>query len=187
MSAPDIREARKRFRPVIGRSVPTDLVRLLVAIVLLSVSILIVGFVWWLAIAVLLVVATMAFPRSPAAWGLSGLLAVFALGAANAGPTWKSALALASVHALYQFALMLSWLPDRGRVQLRILGRMLRTYLIIQIPAQIAAFAILTLLSGTSAAATLISPAFGLAAGIALVVLVALVVIPQLRSARDAD
>jgi hypothetical protein len=62
---------------------------------------------------------------------------------------------------------------------------MLRSYLIIQIPAQLVSLVVLTVLSGQSVAATLTSPLFGIVAGVALVLLVALVLAPILRERPD--
>jgi hypothetical protein len=75
----------------------------------------------------------------------------------------------------------LSWLPVGGPIQLRVVGRLVRPYLIIQVPAQLVSFAVLTVLSGGSVVATLTSPVFGLVAAIGLVLLVLFVIVPTLR------
>jgi hypothetical protein len=75
----------------------------------------------------------------------------------------------------------LSWLPVGGPIQLRVVGRLVRPYLIIQVPAQLVSFAVLTVLSGGSVVATLTSPVFGLVAAIGFVLLVVFVIVPTLR------
>jgi hypothetical protein len=163
-----------RFRPVIGASVPASIVRLVVAIVLLALSFGIVGIQPLLALALLLCIATMVFPRAPAAWMLAALLAVLSLGPQGAVPGWKFFVALAGVHLLHLVGMTLTWLPAGGPVQLRVLGRILRGYLLIQVPAQLVAFLVLGLLTGPSGAAAITSPVFGLVAAVGLAVLVAL-------------
>jgi hypothetical protein len=125
--------------------------------------------------------AALAFPKLPAIWALAILLAIEALGPFHGAPDWRFFVVLAGAHALHLFGLMLNWLPLTGRIQLRVLGRMLRSYLIIQVPAQLIAFVVLTLLSGNPVAAALTSPLFGLLAGVGLVGLVAFVIVPILR------
>ncbi len=163
-----------RFRPEIGASIPASVVRLVIAIVLLGLSFGIVGIQPLLALALLLSIATMVFPRAPAAWMLAGLLAVLSLGAPAAAPGWKFFVALAGVHLLHLVGMTLTWLPAGGPVQVRVLGRILRGYLLIQVPAQLVAFLLLNLLAGPSGAAAITSPVFGLVAAVGLAVLVAL-------------
>jgi hypothetical protein len=186
MTREELRELNRRFRPAIGRSVPVSIVRLGIGVVLLALCFGIIGFNLYLPFGLLLAVMTLAFPRTPAAWGLAILLAVLALGSFHAAPTWQFFVALAGVHALHQFGMMLAWLPVSGRIQLGLLGRMLRSYLIIQIPAQLISLVLLTLLSGRSVVATLTSPLFGVVSGVGLLLLVAIVLAPILRASGDA-
>jgi hypothetical protein len=185
MTKEELREVNRRFRPAIGRSIPVSMVRLGIAVVLLALCFGVIGINLYLPFGLLLAVMTLAFPKTPAAWALAILLAVLTLGAYHATPTWQFFVMLAGAHALHQFGMMLAWLPLGGRIQLGILGRMLRSYLIIQIPAQLISLVILTLLAGTSVAATLTSPLFGVIAGIGLLLLVALVLVPILRVAES--
>ena len=76
----------------------------------------------------------------------------------------------------------LVWLPANGRIQVPILLRMLRSYLIIQIPAQLVSYAVLSLVSGASVGQLLVTPVFGVVAAVCLLLLVILVVLPILRS-----
>lgn len=181
MSSVDVRAASLRFRPQIGRAVPVTVVRLGIAAVLLALCFSILGFDRYLAFGILLAAATLVFPRTPAAWALAILLAVFALDGFQAAPGWRFFVMLAGAQALHQFGSMLAWLPVSGQIQLRILGRMLRSFLIVQVPAQVVSFAVLTLLSGASVVRTLTSPVFGLVAGLGLALMVVLVVVPLLR------
>ena len=184
MTTAELREINRRFRPAIGRSVPVSIVRLGIAVILLALCFGIIGFNLYLPFALLLAVMAIAFPRTPAVWALAILLAALTLGAYDAAPTWQFFVVLAGAHALHQFGMMLPWLPVSGRIQLTVLGRMLRSFLIIQIPAQLISLVVLTLLSGRSVAATLTSPLFGVVAGVALVLLVVLVLVPVLRPER---
>jgi hypothetical protein len=181
MTKTELREVNRRFRPTIGRSVPVSVVRLGIAVVLLALCFGIIGFNLYLPFGLLLAVMTLAFPRTPAAWALAILLVVLTLGSYNTAPTWQFFVMLAGAHALHSFGMMLAWLPVSGRIQLGILGRMLRSYLIVQIPAQLISLVVLTLLSGTSVVATLTSPLFGVVAGVGLLLLVILVLVPVLR------
>ena len=185
MTTAELRAVNLRLRPAIGRSVPVTLVRLGMAVVLLALCFGIIGFTLYLAFGLLLAVMTLAFPKTPAAWVLAILLAVLTLGSYHSAPTVQFFVVLAGAHALHQFGMVLAWLPVSGRVQLGVLGRILRSYLIIQIPAQLISLVVLTLLSGTSVVATLTSPLFGIVAGIGLLLLVALVLVPILRPGAD--
>jgi hypothetical protein len=162
------------FRPRIGRSVPASIVRLVISAVVLGLSFGIVGIQPLLALALLLSIATLVFPRAPAAWMLAALLAVLCLGPVGVAPGWKFFLALAGVHLLHVIGMTLTWLPAGGPVQLRVIGRILRGFLLIQLPAQLVAYFVLNLLAGATAAAALTSPVFGLVAALGLAALVAL-------------
>jgi hypothetical protein len=161
-----------RFRPEIGRTVPASIVRLVIAVILVGLSLAVIGWQLPFALALLLSLGTLVFPRSPAAWLLAGLLAISALGAFGVAPGWKFFVVLAGAHAIHLFGMMLGWLPVGGPVQLRVLGRMLRVFLVIQIPAQAVALIVLTLLAGKPVISALVSPQFGLIAGIGFVLLV---------------
>jgi hypothetical protein len=164
----DSGEAAPRFRPAIGRAIPASVVRLVVVLVILALSFGIVGIQPLLAVALLLSLVTMVFPRAPGAWLLAGFLALFSLSPVGASPGWKFFVALAGVHLLHVIGTTLTWLPLGGPVQLRILGRILRRFLLIQVPAQVVAYLVLNILAGSSGHAALISPFFGLAAVLAL-------------------
>jgi hypothetical protein len=161
-----------RFRPVVGHTVPASIVRLIFAVVMVGLSFAVIGWQLPLALALLLSLGTLVFPKTPAAWLLAGLLAVSALGGFGEAPGWKFLLVLAGAHALHVFGMALGWLPVGGPVQLRVLGRMLRTFLIIQVPVQVLSVVVLTLLAGKSVTSALNSPQFGLIAGIGFVLLV---------------
>jgi hypothetical protein len=177
MTTTERRAAIHRFHPEIGRRVSVWLVRAGIAVLLVALCVSAIGETPYLIVALLLVGVALAFPRTPAAWVLAILLAVLTLGPVDAGPSWRSFVVLAGAHALHQFGMLLAWLPVRGHIQLRILGRMLRSYLLIQIPAQLISVVVLNLLSGTSA--TFRSPVFGIVASLGLLLLVTLVLVPM--------
>jgi hypothetical protein len=170
-----------RFRPEIGRSVGAGWLRVIAAAIMVGLSISVIGWQPLLAIALFLSLGALVFPRSPAIWGVIALLAVFSLGPIGAAPDWRFFAVLAGAHLLHVFGMMFSWMPPAGPVQLRVLGRMLRTFVIIQIPAQLVSLLVLTLLAGRSVSATLTSPAFGIVAGIGFVLLVVFVIVPIAR------
>jgi hypothetical protein len=175
------RAAATRFRPDVGRSVPASIVRLVIAAIMIGLCFAIIGWQWTLAIALFLALGTLVFPKSPAAWALAGMLAVYTLGAFGAAPNGKFFVVLAGAHALHLAGMTLGWLPVGGPVQLRVIGRLLRTFVVIQIPAQLVSFVVLTLLAGKSVVATLTSPVFGVVAGLGFVVLVIAVIVPTVR------
>jgi hypothetical protein len=174
-----------RFRPAVGRSVPASIVRLVIAVIMIALCFPIVGWQLWLAAALFLALATLVFPKAPGAWALALMLAIFALGGYGVAPDWKFFVVLAGAHALHVFGMTLSWLPIGGPVQLRVLGRMLRTYVVIQVPAQLVSLLVLTLLAGKSVTAALTSPAFGLLAALSFVLLVIVVIAPTVRGRFD--
>ena len=174
-----------KFRPEVGPSVPAGVVRLVVAILCVGLSFAIVGWQLPLAIALFLSLATLVFPRTPAAWLLAAVLAIFALGGYATAPSWKFFVVLAGAHLLHLSGMTLGWLPISGPVQLRVLGRMLGRFLIIQVPVQLISFVVLTLLAGKSVAGALTSPAFGLLAGLGFALLVIAVVVPIVRGRLD--
>jgi hypothetical protein len=157
------------------------MVRLAIGVICVATSFGVIGLQWPVVVAMFLTLATLVFPRSPAAWALAALLAIASLGTLGAAPDWRFFVALAGAHLLHVFGMTLSWLPVGGPVQLRVLGKSLRTFVIIQIPAQLVAFVVLTLLAGRSVAAALTSPAFGILAAVGFVVLVIVVLVPVAR------
>ena len=175
MSAPS------EFRPDVGRSVASSAVLGVVAVAILGASFAIIGPQILFAVAVLLSVATVAFRRSPAAWALAAVLVFLSLGPIGTPPSWKFYVALAAAHFLHVVGMTFSWLPSGGRVQLRVLWRILRMYLVIQIPAQLLSFLIVNLLAGGGAAAALSSPVFGLVAAVGFIAVAALIVVPVVR------
>jgi hypothetical protein len=144
-------------------------------ILILGLSFGIVGIQPLLAVALLLSLATVVFPRAPGAWLLAGQLALFSLGPVGISPGWKFFVALAGVHLLHVIGMTLTWLPLSGAVQLRVLGRIVRRYLLIQVPTQLVAYVVLNALAGSSGTAAIVSPFFGLVAVLALALLAVLI------------
>jgi hypothetical protein len=174
-----------RFRPAVGRSVPVSVVRLVVAVVIAALCVTVIGWQLWLAVGLLFALATIVFPTTPAAWLLAGVLAVFTLDGYSQAPDWKFFVVLAGAHLLHVTGMTLRWLPVSGPIQLRVLGRILRPFVIIQVPAQVVSFLVLELLAGRSVVTTLTSPAFGLVAAVGLVLLVVAVVVPIVRGSAE--
>jgi hypothetical protein len=170
-----------RFRPEVGRSVRASVIRLAIAAVCVGLSFAIIGLQPLLAVALFLSLAALVFPKTPAAWALAILLAAFSLGAFGAAPSWKFFVVLAGAHLLHVIGMTLAWLPVGGPVQLRVIGRLLRPYLIIQVPAQLLSLLVLTVLSGRPVVSALTSPVFGVVAAVGFVLLVVFVVIPAVR------
>jgi hypothetical protein len=185
MSIATARARRSRFQPSEGVTVSVTTVRIVVGLVLAGLCFGILRTPLQLAIGLALAAASLAFPKIPAAWGLAILLAVAVLGSFHSAPDWRFFVVLAGAHVLHLFGLMLIWLPINGRIQLRLLGLMLRSYLIVQLPTQLVAFVLLSVLSGNSVTAALTSPLFGLLAALALVCLVVVVLVPIVRGARE--
>jgi hypothetical protein len=119
--------------------------------------------------------------RVPLGWILMTLLAVTVLAYETEPSLLKVVLTVAAIHAVHELGTILVWLPTRGRIQLVLLARMLRRYVLIEVPAQ-AIVVVTYLLAVPSMAARLENPVFGLVAAVALLVLVALIVVPQLRN-----
>jgi len=185
MSMATTRTRRARFVPFAGATVSVTTVRIVVGLVLAGLCFCILRTPLQLAIGLVLAAASLAFPKIPAAWGLAILLGVAALGSFHATPDWRFFVVLAGAHALHLFGLMLIWLPAGGRIQRSLLVRMLRSYLIVQLPTQLLAFVLLSVFSGNSVTTTLTSPFFGLLAALALVCLVVVVIVPVVRGARE--
>lgn len=185
----DSHPGANRFRPAIGRAVPAFVLRLVIAAIMVSLCVVIIGWQMLLAVALLLAFVALVFPRAPAAWALAAVLAIVALGGFGAAPGWKFYVVLAGAHALHVFGVTLTWLPGSGRVQLRVLGVMLRRFLVIQVPVQLLSLLVLTLLSGRSVVATFTSPVFGVVAGAGFLLLVVFVVVPALirQPGREAE
>ena len=169
------------FRPVVRRTVSSSAILLVVAAISLVLSYAIIGPQILLALAVLLTIATIAFRRSPGAWALAALLVFTSLGPIGSAPGWKFFVAMAAAHFLHVVGMTFTWLPGGGRVELRVLGRPLRMFLVIQIPAQLLSFLILTMLAGGTGVTALASPVFGLLAAVGFIAVAALIVIPVLR------
>lgn len=179
------RARRSRFQPAVGATIPVTIVRIVVGVVLVGLCLTILRSPLQLVVGLVLAAASLAFPKIPAIWALAALLAVSALGAFHTVPDWRFFVVLAAGHALHLFGVMLVWLPITGRVQRRVITRMVRSYLVVQLPTQVGAFVLLTALSGRSVTAALTSPFFGLLAALALVGLVVVVLVPILRGDRE--
>ncbi|MDQ1571148.1 MAG: hypothetical protein QOF79_1822 [Actinomycetota bacterium] len=178
------RERRAELLPEIGVSLPVWLIRAGMAVVMLGVSLAEFGVSTLFALGVVGTIAVLVFRRAPIAWMFVLLIAASILQTTLTGPSWQLAVAIAGTHTLHEFGVMSAWLPERGRVQRSVLARLLRSWLVIQVPVQLAALALVVLITGTSIATALASPVFGVIAGLCLVGLVALVLVPILRGAR---
>ena len=180
----DAREKRAQLLPAIGVSLPVSLIRAGMGVAMIGLSFGEFGFSTLLFVAVAGAAAVLLFPRPPFAWMFVLLFAVPFVQVPPTGPSWQLALAIAGTHTLHEFGMMSGWLPQRGRVQRAVLGRMLRSWLFIEIPVQAVALGIILVVTGTSISTALASPVFGVIAALCLLGLVILVLVPILRGSR---
>ena len=171
--------------PGIGPYLPIALVRVGIAGVLASSSLILLPNYLPAALALFTAVLMVLLRRVQLGWVIMVLLAVTVLAYETHPAILRVALAVAAIHATHELSAMLVWLPARGRIQLIVLVRLLRRYLLIEVPVQ--AIVVITFaLTIPTAAAQLATPLFGLAGAIGLLLLVVLVVAPGLRN-RDGS
>jgi hypothetical protein len=185
MTSADVRGQLAKFRPAVGPTISVGAIRLAMAIIMAGLCVAVIGFSLLLALGLFLAAAALAFPKIPSVWALALLLAVVGLGPIGQMPEWRFFVVLAGVHALHQFGMTLAWLPITGRVQLRVVARAVRSYLIIQVPAQLVSYVVLVVLTGAPIVSRLSSPLFGLVAAVALLALAAMILVPVLRRSRE--
>lgn len=174
--------------PRIGPSLPPLTIALASFVVGAVAGVVILGVSPWLIIALVLAVGAAALPRGPFAMILVVVLALALLlppQSTFAAPVYspRFVVLLAAAHLLLVLGSLGAWLPWRARVQLAVLGRPLARYLAVQVPAQLVAFAVLTLAAPGSAVVGSVWVA--LLGAVALVALAVVVLAPLLlRPAR---
>jgi hypothetical protein len=166
--------------PEIGSYLPIVVLRGLIAVVLAGTGLLLLPNYLPASLAFCVGVLMVVVRRVPLGWILMTLLAVTVLAYDTEPSLLRVAFTVAAIHAVHELGSILVWLPTRGRIQLVILGRVLRRYVLIEVPTQVIV-AVTYALAVPSTASRLANPVFGLAAAIALLLLVALIVVPRLR------
>lgn len=179
MTALDSSRARAPF-PEMGPRLPIVVLRALIAIVLACTGLLLLPNYVPATLAFCVGVLMVLVRRVPLGWILMTLLTVTVLAYESDPSLLKVALTVAAIHAVHELGTIVVWLPARGRIQLILLARMLRRYLLIEVPTQ-AIVVVTYVLAVPSTASRLESPVFGLVAAIALLLLVTLIVVPRLR------
>lgn len=180
----EAREHRASLLPAIGVSLPVWLIRAGMGVAMVSLSFVEFGVTTLFFVGIAGSVAVLLFPRAPFAWMFVLLFAVPFVQQPPTGPSLQLALAIAGAHTLHEFGMISGWLPQRGRVQRAVLDRMLRSWLFIEIPVQLVALGLVLVITGTSITTALASPVFGVIAGLSLLGLVLVLLIPILRGSR---
>jgi len=164
--------------PDIGaRTLPGWSVRALFAVIALLLLLVGVPEGPWTVIAALLVAVAVWRPRWLTAWVLSGVLVLSSL--VEPGVLTVRLLALiAGVHALHLLGAWMLAVPPAARLQPAVLLPSLRRFVLVQLPVQVLAVAIL-LPAGRASI-----PALAIASGLSLVGVVAMFVPPLLRRPR---
>ena len=164
--------------PDIGvRTVPGWSLRALFAAVALPLLLIGVPEGPWTVIAALLVGVAVWRPRWLTAWVLIGVLMLSSLAEPGA-PTPRFLALIAGVHALHLLAAWMLAVPSVARLQPAVLLPSLRRFVLVQVPVQLVAVAIL-LPTGRAAV-----PALAIVSGLALAALVGMLVPPLLRRPR---
>jgi hypothetical protein len=184
MSIAEARAQTRRFRPDIGPTLSTWAIRLFMGVVMIALCLTVIGITPLLTIGLFFTAVALAFPKLPGAWALALVIAILSVAPVGQPVTWKFFVALAGAHALHVFGMTQNWLPVSGRVQLAVVLRGLRKYLVVQVIAQLIAAVIIYSLGSADVRAELTSPVFGIVAAVALVVLVIAVLVPVIRKTR---
>ena len=168
--------------PDIGPTVPALALSALTFVAGAGAGFLVLGVSGWLVVALLLALGAAAVPRGPFAAILIVLLAVALVAGGRPGYAPPLIGLLAAGHLLVAVGSLSAWLPRRASVQLAVLRRPLLRYLVVQVAAQVVAFAVLALIRPAGAEAG--SVWLGLVGAIAALALAAVVAPLLLRPAR---
>ncbi|HEY2642519.1 MAG TPA: hypothetical protein VGI56_02090 [Galbitalea sp.] len=167
--------------PGIGPYLPIGVVRVGITVILAGSSLILLPDYLPATLAFCTAMLMVVLRRVQLGWVLMVLLAVTVLAYETHPAIPRVVLAVAAIHATHELGAMLVWLPARGRIQLVVLARVLRRYLLVELPVQ-AIVVVTCVFAIPTAGAQLASPLFGLAGAIALLVLVVLIVVPRLRN-----
>jgi hypothetical protein len=169
----------------VAGSVPAVAPRVIVALIAVALEVIQLPFGPWLIVAGLLIALALVVPRLLTAWAFVLVVGLSMLFREPSVIDWHPYVLLAGVHLVHLYAAQAVVTPIRGRLQLRVLVRPLRSFLAIQLPVQLALAVVLALhhpdAVGWSGSAAPVVAAIGAAALVALAVLVA---VPALRARR---
>lgn len=132
----------------------------------------------WTLVSVALAAVTVVVPRWRTAWVLIAVLAFSILGEPTGTAALRLCLLIAGVHALHVLAAWMLAVPPRARVQAAVLLPGLGRFAAIQVPVQATALLVGVIRPGTGA------PGLAIAAGVAVLALVALLGVTVLRRSR---
>jgi hypothetical protein len=170
--------------PGAGARVPALGVRAVFVIAGLLLSVVDFGFTGWLAVGIVLSVASAFFPRHLLAWVLIVYLAAGRL-PHHASLSWQFLVLLAGVHLLHVLGMQMLELRRRSWVQPQLFVAPLRRFLVIQVPTQLLAVVVLLLLApNRNGHGPLDIAEFGVLGALALVGLALLLAEPRLDGAR---
>ena len=167
--------------PELGLRVPGFTPRAVFALLSIALCVieLRVGFVF--VVALVLAAVTMVLPRLLTAWAFLLLLAGNQAVQDPSTHEWKLFVLLAGLHLVHVIASQLLVLPARGWIQLRVFGKPLKRFLVIQVAAQLTAALVLLVLLPRTASLHLSLPALGIVGAGALVVLAIVLIAPLVR------
>jgi len=117
-------------------SVPAATPRIVLAVVAAVLCATQLTFGLWFVVAVILAVLSLIVPRLLTAWAFVLVVGLSMLFREPSVTDWRPYLLLAGVHLVHLYAAQCVVTPVRGRVQLRVLLRPLRAFLIVQVPSQ---------------------------------------------------
>lgn len=141
--------------------------------------------VWaWVGIAITGIAVV--FPTTPAAWLLMLMLGISVLSRVPSPADPRIYLLIAGIHLLHLIASYTRVVPVRGWIQVRALVSPLRRYLLVQLPAQAVALLTLAVFAPKIGEHRVAIPALGIVAGIALVGLALVLIVPMILPATQA-
>lgn len=158
-------------RPELGLLLPGWSVRLLFGLVAVALCLAVAQPGFWLSIALLLTVASVAVPRTLAPWFLIGVLAFTVLLRPQSSTDWRVYVVIAGAHLLHVLGSWMLVVRPSSSLQPAALWPSIRRLLLIQAPVQVIAAGAL-LLSGAVQGRSLVPLAVVAGAGILAVTLV---------------
>jgi hypothetical protein len=180
---------RVRQAPRLGARVPGWVLRGVLAMVgivlcLSQLSLGTAGFWAWVGIGITGVAVV--FPATPAAWLLMLMLGISVLPRVPSPADPRIYLLIAGIHLLHLIASYARVVPARGWIQLRVFAAPLRRYLLVQLPVQGAALVALAVFAPRIGEHPTAIPALGIVAGIALIGLALVLIVPLILPAARA-
>lgn len=169
----------------VPRGIPASVVHVAVAAVSVTLAISLVPVTFWAIVAIALGITAAAAPRLYTAWAFNGLLALMQLTRDVSAADWQPYVLLAGLHLMHVLASLALVVPLRGMIDARAFTRVLRRFVIVQLPCQALLAGVLVVTA--SEAFTIAIPALAPIGAVALIVLAAVFVVPLVRrGARSA-